>query len=682
MKNADGLTRRLRGFLYWPMISTLLLMLVNIPVYMLDIDAGFVLTVFIFIYFIISQLVYRYYKPMMSNELVGFATQYGMVQKKMLMDFEIPYAILSSEAKIMWMNQRFMEMTGKDADYHKSINGIFPTLTRELVQKTEDAQNVLIEREERTYRAYIKKMEFNADLSGSGLAVDEEDKDCLYGLYLFDETQLHQYIQENQEEKLVAGLVYVDNYDEVMDSIEEVRSSLLLALIDRKVNKYFTEADAIVRKVEKDKYFVVFRYKYLDKLQQDKFSLIEDVKTIKAGNERAVTLSIGIGYNADTYHQNYEYAHAAVDLALGRGGDQVVLKEENQITYYGGKSQNIDKNTRVKARVKAEALRELIASRDRVFIMGHRLADVDSFGAAIGIYCAAKVLGKQAQIVIDEVSTSLRPLVDCFTEDKGYPADMCINSETALHNMSSHSLVMVVDTNRPSYTECPELLDKARSVVVFDHHRQTSDVVENPTLSYIEPYASSTCEMIAEVLQYFTEKIKLEPREADAIYAGILIDTNNFMTKTGVRTFEAAAYLKRCGAEVTRVRKLLRNDMEAYKARAEAVRHAEVYHGKFAISVCPADNIENPTIVGAQAANELLNIIGIKASFVLTPYQGKIYISSRSIDEINVQIIMERFGGGGHINAAGAQLEDCTIEEAKITIQQTLEAMIEEGDIE
>ena len=241
---------------------------------------------------------------------------------------------------------------------------------------------------------------------------------------------------------------------------------------------------------------------------------------------------------------------------------------------------------------------------------------------------------------------------------------------------------MVVDVNRPSYTECPELLKRTDTVCVFDHHRQSSEVIENPVLSYVEPYASSACEMIAEVLQYFSENIRLEPHEADCIYAGILIDTNNFMTKTGVRTFEAAAYLRRAGAEVTRVRKMLRNDMAAYKARAEAVRHAEVYRGAFAISVCPADNVESPTIVGAQAANELLNIVGIKASFVLTEYQGKIYVSSRSIDEINVQLIMERLGGGGHLNVAGAQLTDCSVLQAKHIIQDTIDEMLKEGDIE
>ncbi len=314
--------------------------------------------------------------------------------------------------------------------------------------------------------------------------------------------------------------------------------------------------------------------------------------------------------------------------------------------------------------------------------MGHSISDIDSLGAGIGIYCAAKNLGKKAQLVINDPTSSIRPLMDTFTVDKGYPDDMFIDSEMALEMVNRNTLVMVVDTNRPSYTECPELLKRSRKIVVFDHHRQNSEVVENPILSYIEPYASSACEMVAEVLQYFNGGIKINATEADCIYAGILIDTNNFMTKTGVRTFEAAAFLKRSGAEVTRVRKMLRNDMACYKARAEAVRHAEVYRGAFAISVCPSENIQSPTIVGAQAANELLNIIGIKASFVLTEYNGKIYVSSRSIDEINVQLIMEKMGGGGHLNVAGAQLTDCTIVEAKRIIQTTIDEMLKEGDIE
>ena len=673
---------KLRRYLNWPLYLTIVLILMDIAMYAQDIQMGAEFSGFIVLYVIIVLISNRRSRPLLINELVNFATQYGTVQKQLLNDFEIPYALLDYNSRFLWMNEKFTEITGKDKNYHKSVTTVFPSLTKDILQKSEAVESINVMLDDRNYRISMKRIYFDSVTKDSAIVAINDTDEYLTAIYLFDETELNRYIRENEEQKLVAGLIYIDNYEEALDSIEDVKRSLLIALVDRKVNKYFTEIDALVRKIEKDKYFVVFKYKYLEQLSADKFKLIEDVKSIKVGNEMAITLSIGVGAGGVSYTQNYEYARMGIDLALGRGGDQVVVKEGEEVTYYGGKAKQVERNTRVKARVKAHALREIIESREYVVIMGHTISDVDSLGAAIGVYCAARVLGKKAQIVLNEVTTSLRPLVECFTEEKGYPADLFIKNEEALLITNKNTLVMVVDTNRPSYTECPELLKRTDTICVFDHHRQNSEVIENPVLSYIEPYASSACEMIAEVLQYFSENIKLEPSEADCIYAGILIDTNNFMTKTGVRTFEAAAYLRRAGAEVTRVRKMLRNDMAAYKARAEAVRHAEVYRGAFAISVCPADNIESPTIVGAQAANELLNIVGIKASFVLTEYQGKIYISSRSIDEINVQLIMERVGGGGHLNVAGAQLTNCTIQEAKRMIQDTIDEMIKEGDIQ
>ena len=673
---------KLRRYLNWPLYLTIVLILMDVAMYAQDIQMGAEFSGFIVLYVIIVLISNRRNRPLLINELVNFATQYGTVQKQLLNDFEIPYALLDYNSRFLWMNEKFTEITGKDKNYHKSVTTVFPSLTKDILQKSEAVGSINVMLDDRNYRISMKRIYFDSVTRDSAIVAINDTDEYLTAIYLFDETELNRYIRENEEQKLVAGLIYIDNYEEALDSIEDVKRSLLIALVDRKVNKYFTEIDALVRKIEKDKYFVVFKYKYLEQLSADKFKLIEDVKSIKVGNEMAITLSIGVGAGGVSYTQNYEYARMGIDLALGRGGDQVVVKDGEKISYFGGKSRQVEKMTRVKARVKAHALREIMETKDQVLIMGHKISDMDAFGAAVGVYCAARVLGKKAQIVLNEVTTSLRPLVECFTEEKGYPADLFIKNEEALLITNKNTLVMVVDTNRPSYTECPELLNRTDTICVFDHHRQNSEVIENPVLSYIEPYASSACEMIAEVLQYFSENIKLEPSEADCIYAGILIDTNNFMTKTGVRTFEAAAYLRRAGAEVTRVRKMLRNDMTAYKARAEAVRHAEVYRGAFAISVCPADNIESPTIVGAQAANELLNIVGIKASFVLTEYQGKIYISSRSIDEINVQLIMERVGGGGHLNVAGAQLTNCTIQEAKRMIQDTIDEMIKEGDIQ
>ena len=679
--NNVKLKGKLRTYLYWPLILTILLVLMNIPVYMKDVLSGVMVSMFTAVYFAVVLLSYIRNKPLLVNELINFATQYGTVQKELLNEFEIPYALVDYSARLLWVNEKFTEVTGKNKKYHKSITTIFPTLTKELLQRSEGPANIHVEFQDCNYRISLKRIYFHEMMQESGMVSLDDSTEYLTAVYLFDETEMNRCIRENEEQKLVAGLVYIDNYDEALDSIEDVKRSLLVALIERKINKYFSEMDALVRRIEKDKYFVVFQYKYLARLKEDKFSLIEDVKTVRVGNEMSVTLSIGIGAGGESYNKNYEYARMSIDLALGRGGDQVVVRDGEDLVYYGGKTQQVERNTRVKARVKAHALREIIESREHVIIMGHSISDVDCLGAAIGIYCAARVLGKKAQIVLNEITSSLRPLVDCFSEEKGYPPDLFIKNEEALLLTNENTLVVVVDVNRPSYTECPELLKRTQTVCVFDHHRQTNEVIVNPVLSYVEPYASSASEMIAEVLQYFSENIKLAPCEADCIYAGILIDTNNFMTKTGVRTFEAAAYLRRAGAEVTRVRKMLRNDMTAYKARAEAVRHAEVYRGAFAISTCPGDKVESPTIVCAQAADELLNIVGIKASFVLTEYQGKIYVSSRSIDEINVQLIMERLGGGGHLNVAGAQLTDCSLEQAKHIIEATIDEMLKEGDI-
>ncbi len=420
--------------------------------------------------------------------------------------------------------------------------------------------------------------------------------------------------------------------------------------------------------------------KALAQIRENKFDLLQDIKTVNIGNELPITLSISIGSGGASYMDCMEYARSAMDLALARGGDQAVVKTKEQITYYGGKTQQVEKNTRVKARVKAQALREIIEAKDKVVVMGHRLTDADSFGAAVGIYRAAKALNKKAHIVVNEVTTSVRPMLEEFNAANSPETGIVINSSQAREMVDRSTAVVVVDTDRPSYTECEEILSMTPTVVVFDHHRRGNESISQAVLSYIEPNASSACEMVAEILQYFADNIRLKSGEADCMFGGMVIDTNNFMTKTGVRTFEAAAFLRRCGADVTRVRKMFRDDMAEYKARAESVRHAEVYRG-FALSICPGKGLESPTIVGAQAANELLNIVGVRASIVLTEYNGKIYVSARSIDEVNVQVIMEKIGGGGHLNVAGAQLQ-CSVEEAMKIIRQTLDHMLEEGELE
>jgi c-di-AMP phosphodiesterase-like protein len=681
MKQEKG-QENMKRYFRAPIYLIILFILGDMVLYSKNVVYGIIGSGVIVIYGLLVWSYYHVVQTKIQDELVRYAIHYQSVQQELLDSFDVAYALMDEAGKLLWMNREFSEVAEKEQDYHKSITSIFKEITREVIDKSkEDVFQISVYYNERHYMAHLQRLNITPGEQDKEFAAMVGSNSTVITVMLFDHTEREHLRQDLQDQKLVAGLVYIDNYDEVLDSVEEVKKSLITAIIDRKINKYFQPADAIIRKLERDKFFIVFPQKYLAKLEEDKFSILEEIKTTKAGNELEITLSIGLGVGCSTYIQNAEYARAAIDLALGRGGSQAVVKSNSNVSYYGIRGKEIEKNTRVKARMKAQALREIMETKDQIIIMGHTIADVDSFGAAVGLFCAARELGKNARIVLNTITSSLRPLVDMFTPEAGYPEGMFVNSEQALGLVTGRTLVIVVDTNRPTYTDCPQLLDRTKSIVVFDHHRQGNQQVVNPILSYIEPYASSSCEMIAEVLQYFSEKIHLKPHEADCVYAGILIDTNNFMTKTGVRTFEAAAYLRRCGAEVTRVRKLLREDMSAYKARAEVVRNAEVYRGLFAFSVCESEQLESPTVVGAKAANELLNIVGIKASFVLTEYEHKIYVSSRSIDEIDVQLIMERLGGGGHLNMAGAQIENSSVEEVRANIQGILDVMIDEGEI-
>ncbi len=678
----DGKIRikgQLKFYMQWPLILTILLVIMDILVFTVNRRAGALVSIFIAAYILIVVFLYFHSRAVIMNELISFATQYGQVQKTLLKEFIVPYALLDYNGKILWMNDAFAALSGKSRRYRKSVTNLFPELTKDKLPRENEAE-ATFQYEEKDYRAVMRPISIRRLLEESGL-VETEGQNDLTALYLFDETELNRYIRQKEDEKLVTGLLYLDNYEEALNSVEEVRRSLLVALIERKLNKYFGEVDGLIKKLEKDKFILVMRQRSLEELKKKRFNILEDVKTVNIGNDMAVTISIGIGINAPSYSQNYEYARIAIDLALGRGGDQVVIKDRDQMTYFGGKSQQMGKSTRVKARVKAHALREFMVSKDKVVVMGHKIPDVDSIGAGIGIYRAAKSLNKKTHIVVNNPTMSVRPIIQTFKDNPDYDENMFIDSDEARDIVDDNTVVVVVDTNKPSYTECEELLHMSKTIVVLDHHRQGSEVIQNAVLSYIEPYASSACEMVAEILQYFSDDIRIYNIEADALYSGIIIDTNNFTSKTGVRTFEAAAFLRRCGADVTRVRKMFRDDIQSYRAKAEAIRHVETYKRCFAIAVCPTEGVDSPTVVASQAANELLNIDSIKATFVLTDYQNKIYISARAIDEVNVQLIMERMGGGGHINMAGAQLPGATVEEAVSQLKITIDQMINEGDI-
>ena len=679
MKNKNmRLKGQLRMYMQWPLIMTILLLAMNIWMYMTDQKAGLTMTVFVIIYAVIVGLLYFYNRSLILADLIQFSTQYKGIQNTLLKELTVPYAIILEDGHILWKNDRFSEIVdGRE----KFIQKIIPELNKGIFPKDDETRNELeITYKERDYQVELRRISLEGFSESERMLQIPKEKEYFIALYMRYVTELNSYIRENEDQRLIAGLIYIDNYDEVMESVEEVRQSLLVALIDRKINKYINDVDGIVKKLENDKYFFVVKKESYRKFEADKFSLLEEVKQVNIGNARSATLSIGLGLNTATYALSYNYARMAIDLALARGGDQAVIKDCKGITYFGGKKEQTAKNTRVKARVKAEALREFIVAKDQVIVMGHKISDPDSFGACMGIYRAAVALEKKAHIVINDVSTSIKPLYDEIAQSSVYGKDIFLTSGEALDYISDSAMVVVVDTNKPQMTECPELLKRSKTIAVLDHHRQSSTVIDNAVLSYIEPYSSSTCEMVAEVLQYIVDDIKVPSIEADCLYAGIMIDTRNFMNRTGVRTFEAAAYLRRCGADITRVRKMFRDDMESYRAKAEAMRMAEVYREQYAIAECPSD-IASPTVLAAQTANELLDINGIKASFVLTVYNGRIFLSARSIDEVNVQIIAEKLGGGGHINSAGAQFEHTNVKEAIEALKVTIDQMIEEGDI-
>ena len=679
-KNRMRLKGQLRMYMSWPLIMTILLAAVDVWVYVIDKRAGFLMMVFILIYLGIAGGLYFYNRSLILADLIQFSVQYKGIENTLLKELAVPYAIALEDGRILWANDAFTAlMEGKRKERY--LNRMIPELHPGVYPKADiDHVEMEVAYRDRDYQVELRRVSLRGFSEKEELLQIPEDEEFFVAISMQDVTELNAYIRENEDQRMIAGLIYIDNYDEVMESVEEVRQSLLVALIDRKINKYIGDVDGIVKKMEKDKYFIVIRKSGYRKIAEDKFSILEEVKQVNIGNARSATLSIGLGLNTATYALSYQFARVAIDLALARGGDQAVIKDCNGITYFGGKKEQTAKNTRVKARVKAEALREFIVTKDQVIVMGHKIADPDSFGSCMGIYRAAVSLEKKAHIVINTVTESVRPLYDEIAESPAYEDDIFLTSDQVLDYITDNTMVVVVDTNKPQMTECPELLRRSLMIAVLDHHRQGSNIIENAVLSYVEPYSSSTCEMVAEVLQYIADDIKIPSVEADCLYAGIMIDTRNFMNRTGVRTFEAAAFLRRCGADITRVRKMFRDDMASYRAKAEAVRMAEVYRREFAIAECPGD-IDSPTVLAAQAANELLDISGIKASFVLTVYDGKTYMSARSIDEVNVQIIAEKLGGGGHINSAGAQFDHTNIDEAVKALKATIDQMIEEGDI-
>lgn len=667
MDEKYGLKYKFSRYIMTPIIILFLLLFTDLYFIFTEQRIALLIVSITIIYTIVLCLIAYKKQDKVIEQIMDITISYGQVQKRLIKLLPLPYMLLDEDGEVFWMNDAAKEEFSKDQKGAKSIKDYFPELNDKFIMQLQDKAELLVQSEDKIFELELERLEFNSE------GKEDAFSGGLISLCIHDKTEYYKYKQELEDQKVVVGLIYLDNYDETLGNMDDVKSSLLGALLERKIRKYFIAEDGIVRKMDKDKFMVLINAKSFRKLEADRFTLLSEIKTVNIGDDVTVTISMGFGIDAPTYVEGMNFASAAIELALGRGGDQAVIKTPTEQAYYGGSTSQMNRNTRVKARVKAQAFRELVQNSESVFIMGHKLADVDAFGAAIGVATCVKSMEKKVHIVLDEATASVKLFKDLYNKEQ----NLFIKSEQALAMCNQESVVVVVDANRPSVCECESLLNKTRNIAVFDHHRQGSEGIRNAILAYIEPYASSACEMITEMFPYFDENIRLTRDAADCLYAGIVIDTNNFNTKTGVRTFEAAAYLRRNGADVTRVRRMLRENMESYRSKAQVVLNTEVYCNEYAIGVCVNDKLESPTVIGAQAANDLLNIVGIKASFVLTPFKGLIYISARS-EDLNVQVIMEKLGGGGHINTAGAQLKDVTLEEAKNMVREQIDQVLKE----
>ncbi len=664
-------------YLAWPIVIIAILLLGDIVLWLTEPRGALILLPFILIATAFALLLYFTRQSKLQGALQAYAIGACEVHTTIFDEMPTPYCMVDERGNVLWANRSFREIAGNRPDA-RNILQMFPNIHKEMLEEDDVILEIHSDYQDRKYLIDLMRTPVTTE-DGSAPSLYAPDLKTI-AVYLRDETEETVLRTQLNQEHIVIGLVYIDNYDEVREQIEEVRRSLLSALIDRKISHYISSVNGLIYKLEKDKYVFILKEQYFDRMLQDRFSILEEVKNVNIGNEMAVTLSIGIGYGADSYQKNYEYAHTSIDMALGRGGDQAVVKSNENLTYFGGKTQTQEKATRVKARVKAQAFQELLETRDRVLVMGHANSDVDCLGASAGVYRMATELGKRCYIVENTVTAPILPLKERFLQSADYPEDMFITGAQALQMVDNSTVLVVVDCNRPSIIDEPELLRACKTIVVFDHHRQSSETIQGAVLSYCEPYASSACEMIAEMMQYIADGIKVKGPEADAMYGGIVIDSQEFTVQTGVRTFEAAAYLRRCGADITRIRKIFRENFKDYQAKAAAISSAEIYRDAYAFSTIDPKGLESPTVVCAQAANELLNIRGIKASIVLTLYNDIIYVSARSIDEMNVQVLMEKLGGGGHRTIAGAQLREGSLSEAIATIKQAIDEMIKEGE--
>lgn len=598
--------------------------------------------------------------------------RFDSLTKQAIFDMPFPLVVTDEKAKILWYNTPFINLFNEETVLDGDLENLVDDIDISNILKSEGKRTIPVEINKKFYNVFTNVVENKSE--------KRDGKSVL--LYLVDNTAYQNLKNTYIDEFAIVAKVEVDNFSEAISSAPSEIRPLLVAEIDSTISSYFEEYDALVKKSDEDLYLVVMNYKSLRAIKEKKFDILDDLRELNNGNSIPITLSIGVSSQGLNFKDAYIESDSSLDLALGRGGDQAVVKVEDNYEFFGGKSKAVEKRNKVKARVIGEALKQLIDRSENVYIMGHKNPDMDAIGAAIGCLRATLNRNKEGFIVLEKSNPSIDNLIDRMKDEEPEIYEKVISRETAINRIKHSSLLVLVDNHKPSFTECPELLEKTSQIVVIDHHRRGKEFVDNPVLSYVEPYASSTCELITEMLTYMSDDLNLTHFEADALMSGVVVDTKNFSFQTGVRTFEAASVLKRAGANMIKVKALFQDDLDTMVYRAEVIHNTKMIHDNIAVSRFEKE-ANNSVLVAAQAADALLDINGIDASFVLTINDGKTHISGRSRGEVvSVQLILEKIGGGGHLNMAGAQLETTDLDEAEKILTEAIDEYLIENKSE
>lgn len=597
-------------------------------------------------------------KTEISEHINELTVSVDKAAQSTIINSPFPLVVLETNGNIIWKSSNFIKEFA-NIDTGTTLTDVI----KELKLKIENGKNTNNISISESMKIGDKNYKVIAEYTKLREKEHKNSSEYMATVYFLDETNYVKLLEEYTNSRTCIGIIVLDNYEELMQRVTEEEKLKITSNAEKNIYSWVNKYDGLLVKAERDTYVCIFDQLNLEKIKEDKFEILDEIKEIKTQDNIQLTLSIAISENEKTNSEEYKSAKAVIDIALGRGGDQAIIKQNGKYYFFGGRTQEVEKRTRVKARIVAQALEELMNSASNVIIMGHTNSDIDAMGSGMGVYRIAKTIGKDAYIVNETNGTSLDNFINDLKDIEEYN-DVIIDKAEALNKISADSLLVVVDTDKKNYVEAPELLDKTDKIVVIDHHRRGTDYIENAILTFHEVYASSACELVTELVEYAKKTVKLTKFEVEALYAGIMMDTKNFTFKTGVRTFEAAAFLRKCGVDIIKVKKWFQSDLETYNKISEIVAKSEIIDDTIAISIYDKED-SDANITCAKAADELLTISNITASFVIGKMGDKIYISGRSIGDINVQLILEKLGGGGHITVAGAQVEGMTQEEVK-----------------